>query len=537
MAEMKEQTVWVVDPDPVFRANVEGALRQTGLQVTGLGEATQLWGERDALIITADLLPVQKPAATVIALVSPGDGAAQVKALESGARWFIPRDSAWLSHLPAILMASQAHTDYRLPAALEDTLPRAEIRRQTEEMVARNGSAAHIGQSLDLQDVLGAAVDEVTHVLGVEASFASLVNEEAGELVLCAQRGLCFSHLGMCTPLERGFSGHVVDTGNMVISDVGKAPGLAVSDFAREQVQAMALVPMHSRGLVVGILGAMSRSPYQFTAREIALLRTIGNQVGTAVENAQLYQAVKQHAANLEESHARFLEVDKIRDEFIQNVTHELRMPLTYLRGYVDLLTDGALGPLTGAQLKSLDVVARKTDQVIRLVEDITDMEAVNSETLDIKPMDLGQLARMALAGCRFTAVEAGIEMREEIPKDLPLALADGVRISQVFDNLLGNAIKFSPDGGTITVRIKEEGNWLRAEVSDTGIGIPAEKMPRIFDRFYQGDGSTKRRFGGMGLGLVIVKLIIEAHGGRVGGESKVEEGSTFYFALRKATQ
>ncbi|MCJ7818377.1 MAG: hypothetical protein MUP25_01000, partial [Syntrophales bacterium] len=109
MAEMKEQTVWVVDPDPVFRAKVEGALRQAGFQVTGLGEATQLWGERDALIITADLLPVQRPAATVIALVSPGDGAAQVKALESGARWFIPRDLAWLSHLPAILMASQAH--------------------------------------------------------------------------------------------------------------------------------------------------------------------------------------------------------------------------------------------------------------------------------------------------------------------------------------------------------------------------------------------------------------------------------------------
>jgi signal transduction histidine kinase len=131
-------------------------------------------------------------------------------------------------------------------------------------------------------------------------------------------------------------------------------------------------------------------------------------------------------------------------------------------------------------------------------------------------------------------AEEANIELRKEIPEDLPRVLGDWSRISEVFDNLLDNAIKFSPDGGAVTVRVKEEKDWLRAEVADVGIGIPDEKLSRIFDRFYQADGSSRRRFGGAGLGLAIVKRIIEANGGEVGVMSEIGKGSVFYFVIPK---
>jgi len=530
---MANSTVWLIDPDAIFRQKAKDTLRGAGLEVMELEEVTQPWPwqEQDTLIIRADLLPVQRSPATVVALVAPEDRAAQARALKSPVQEFIPRDPSWLSHLPGILAAMQASTDY--PQARErDGTPAQEPKELASFTVA-----PRLGQSLELDEVLEAAMAEVSRVLGVEACTISLVNEKAGELLLCAQRGLHFSHLGTCMPLEQGLFGRVFRTGEMaVLGNINLDPYLAMSDLAREPVGAMALVPMHSRGKVVGVLNAMGHNLCSLTTQEIAQMQVIADQVGTAVENAQLYQALKEHSAKLEAAYAQLQETDKKKDEFIQNVSHELRTPLTILNGHVKLLLEGDMGELAAAQRRSLEIAARKADQLGRLIEDIISLEAVSPETLGIAPLDLGQLARTAVEGCRPTATAAGIELREEIPDGLPQALADGFRITQVLDNLLSNAIKFSRGGGTITLRVNKEGNWLWVRVSDTGIGIPSDQLPRVFDRFYQVDGSAKRRFGGMGLGLAIVKHIVEAHGGQVGVESKVGEASTFHFTLPQAT-
>jgi signal transduction histidine kinase len=525
-------TVWIVDPDAIFRQEAQDTLRRAGLEVMVLENVTRPWPwkEQDTLIIPADLLPAQRLPATVVALVTPGDAAAQVKALQSKVRWSIPRDPSWLPYLPAILAALQAGADY--PEGQEICRPAVQ---RAKELASLRAMVAHVSQSLELEDVLEAAMEEIGRVLGVEACTISLVNETAGELLLCAQRGLHFSHLGMCMPLEQSLFGRVARTGDMAfIGNINRDPRLAMSDLAREQVGPVALVPMHSRGKVVGVLSAMGHSLPNLTIQEIAQLQVIADQVGTAVENAQLYQALKEHSASLEEAYARLQETDKMKDELIQNVSHELRTPLTILNGHVQLLLEGEMGELLETQRKSLDIVARKAKQLGRLVADVVTLEAVSPETLGIALLDLGQLARAAVEGYRPTATAAGVELREEIPDGLPQALADGTRITQVLDNLLANALKFSHSGGTIIVRVKEEGRWLWVGVSDTGIGIPTEKLPRLFDRFYQVDGSIRRRYGGMGLGLSIVKHIVEAHGGQVGVESKLGEGSTFYFILPK---
>ncbi len=424
----------------------------------------------------------------------------------------------------------------QVAVALQNARLYAETRRRAEELSALNTVAARLGRSLELQEVLDGATEAVTHMLSIEASGISLVDEKNAELVLRAQRGLRFSHLGMRVPLGKGLSGEVVRTGKVLVTgDVSRDPRLAVSDFAREQVQAMVLVPMHSRGKVVGVLSAMSHTRHRFVQREITLLLAIANQVGAAVENAQLYEEVREHALDLEEAYARLQELDKMKDEMIQNVSHEMRTPLTFVKGYVQLFLDGQLGPVTDIQRNSLEVVARKTDHLTRLVSDIVTLQIVSAETLNRQPIDLAQLAREALEDCRAEATEADITLQADIPEGLPLVLADGPRISQVFDNLLANAIKFSLDGGTIRMRVREEGNFLRTEISDSGIGIPADQLTRIFDRFYQVDGSAQRRFGGAGLGLAIVKLIIESHGGKVAVKSQLRKGSTFSFTLPKA--
>jgi len=428
--------------------------------------------------------------------------------------------------------------------ALKNAQLYAETRRRADELAALNAVSARLGQSLELQEILDAAIEEVTRVLGVEASAISLVSED-GRLRIHAQRGLRHSYLDVLIPWQRGLAHRVIRTGQVIVTgDIDYDSCLAVPDFAQEEIEAMALVPMTSRGEALGVLSAMSHNSHQFSEQEIALLQAIANQVGAAVENAQLYQAVRQHAHDLEETyleleetHARLRETDKLKDELIQNVSHELRTPLTFIKGYVQLLIDGELGPLTDIQRESLEVMGRKTDHLARLVNDIVTLEAVQSETLELAPIDLGHLLLSALEGCRPAASLADIQLQAEIPEDLPPVQADWSRISQVLDNLLANAIKFSPDGGIITVRVEQRGEWIYAEVADTGIGIPEHKLSRIFDRFYQVDGSTRRRFGGAGLGLAIVKRIVEAHGGKVSVVSKLGTGSIFSFTLPVASE
>ena len=142
------------------------------------------------------------------------------------------------------------------------------------------------------------------------------------------------------------------------------------------------------------------------------------------------------------------------------------------------------------------------------------------------------QMSRLALQSCEIAATNAGITLQLDEPDELPSILVDRDRINQVFDNLLGNAIKFNPRGGTITIHLETVGDMVQLTVADTGVGIPADKLEKVFDRFYQVDGSATRRFGGAGLGLAIVRRIIEAHGGQIWVESELGQGSAFKFTL-----
>jgi signal transduction histidine kinase len=170
-----------------------------------------------------------------------------------------------------------------------------------------------------------------------------------------------------------------------------------------------------------------------------------------------------------------------------------------------------------------------------RLVDDIISMLQVGREQLKTTPVSLADIGRTAIRAAKVSAMAAGLTIRDEIPDGLSPVRGDSRRLGQVFDNLIQNAIKFSKPEGIITVRMQEEATQIRAEVIDIGIGIPTAQLSRIFDRFYQVDGTTTRQFGGTGLGLAIVKQIVEAHGGQVGVASTEGQGSLFSFTIPKA--
>jgi PAS domain S-box-containing protein len=220
--------------------------------------------------------------------------------------------------------------------------------------------------------------------------------------------------------------------------------------------------------------------------------------------------------------------IDRMKDEFISTVSHELRTPLTSIRGALGLLSSGRLGTLPEKGQRLLDIASSNTDRLVRLINDILDIERIESGqvTLTKSSCDAGVLARTAADVVRALADRENIRITIDAAH-VPL-VADGDRMIQTLTNLLGNAVKFSPAGSLIRLTVRSEGSNVLFSVTDQGRGIPAEKLGTIFERFQQVDASDSRDKGGSGLGLTICRSIVRQHGGEIHVESEPGRGSTF---------
>jgi two-component system phosphate regulon sensor histidine kinase PhoR len=227
--------------------------------------------------------------------------------------------------------------------------------------------------------------------------------------------------------------------------------------------------------------------------------------------------------------------LENVRRDFVANVSHEIRTPLTSIKGYTETLLDGALEDKSNAR-DFLKIIGADADRLVQLVDDLLDLAKIESGNLALKfvPVPLAGVIDRIIAGLKGQGERKSVALRRELPEDLRVH-ADEASIAQVFLNLLDNGIKYNREGGTVTVSARPEGERVRVDVSDTGIGIPEEDLPRIFERFYRVDKARSRQLGGTGLGLAIVKHIIQAHGGEVSVRSELQKGSTFSFTLPKA--
>lgn len=255
-------------------------------------------------------------------------------------------------------------------------------------------------------------------------------------------------------------------------------------------------------------------------------------------------QVVMQDVTQKKKAEAHRLEVvalkrsDELKDQFISILSHELRTPLNGILGFGSLLEDELVGPLSVEQHAYLQKMLKGAEQLLRLVNDLLDMSRIQAGTfsLDVRAIDLGEAVEAAVDSLQGLAQQNGVRLGVAPGPDRPIICADEQRIVQVLLNLVGNALKFTPAGGSVTVRVLREGEEVRCEVADTGPGIPPEDLPRLFQRFSQLDMTTTRRAKGTGLGLSISKAIVEAHGGTIGVSSEPGYGSTFWFALPAAS-
>lgn len=227
-------------------------------------------------------------------------------------------------------------------------------------------------------------------------------------------------------------------------------------------------------------------------------------------------------------------QADKLKDQFLGIVSHELRTPLNAIQGFGSILADGVAGELSAEQLHYVHKMLDSSDVLLGLVDELLDVSRIQAGkfTLERHAVAVPALVKEALGERGTMALQKGLSLINDVPAALPMVDADPRRVRQMLHNLLTNAIKYTPEGGTIALSACVEGGAVRLAVSDTGIGLAEEQVSRAFEAFTQVDMSNTRKVGGVGLGLYIVKSLVEAHGGEVGVESELGRGSTFWFTL-----
>lgn len=418
------------------------------------------------------------------------------------------------------------------------TIDKERLHQQTAARLAQVSTlytlSTQISSSLSMASVLESIVSILRITLDCRSCSIFLLDQTGEYLQLEAASGPSVAWRGIAR-LKRGegVSGRVIaEQRSIYIPDTQVEPDFIY--FAPE-IRSLLVVPLVVRGETIGTLSIDDTQPNSFD-EELRLLAIAAAQAAVAIENAQLYESSQSSFRELEQAFDELRRLDKSKSELIQNISHELRTPLTFIKGYVELLQDGEMGPLAEEQNEAVQIVASKTEVLSKLVDDIIAMLKAGREEIRMGPVSISKLGRFAVHAALASADEAGVKLIEEIPQELPLVQGEMRRLGQVLDNLIQNAIKFSSPGGKVTIRIFEQESEIRVEVEDEGIGIAADELERIFERFYQVDGTTTRHFAGTGLGLAIVRQIVRAHGGKVGVHSVVGEGSTFFFTIPTAT-
>ncbi|HVV84569.1 MAG TPA: HAMP domain-containing sensor histidine kinase [Kofleriaceae bacterium] len=327
----------------------------------------------------------------------------------------------------------------------------------------------------------------------------------------------------------------VIDTGGELLAGSEIPDGVQVAIEHHGEIVGWAVADAGHGGAAAHLAGMIGLLVHHAHARELSGLAHEAAITATYVE-------LTQKNRSLEAAVARMRDTDRIKSNFLATMSHELRTPLTSVIGYSEMLLEGLAGPLTGEQKEYLTTILGKADQLLQLITAVLDMSRLEAApaSVEVTPVPVDEVVASVVASFAPPCQKRGIALATEIAAPLRVA-GDRRQIRQVLWNLVSNAVKFTPDGGRIVVGVRigplvPEGVSTRpdarlaahVEVTDSGIGIPREQLPHIFEPFFQVDSSSTREYGGSGLGLTLAKAYVEAHGGRMWVDSTPGRGSTF---------
>jgi two-component system phosphate regulon sensor histidine kinase PhoR len=225
--------------------------------------------------------------------------------------------------------------------------------------------------------------------------------------------------------------------------------------------------------------------------------------------------------------------LERVRRDFVANVSHEFKTPLTAIQGFAETLLGGALDDKANRK-RFVEIIREHAQRLARLTDDMLKLSRIEAGRLELemRPIRVEALVNGCVETTRPRAESKGLQLQVQLPPGLPAIQGDGAQLGEVLQNLLDNAVQYTPSGGEITVEARQNGHEVIFTVADTGIGVPESDLERIFERFYRVDAARSREAGGTGLGLAIARHIVEAHGGRIWVESAVGQGSRFHFSV-----
>jgi PAS domain S-box-containing protein len=430
--------------------------------------------------------------------------------------------------------------------ATEETL-----REQADALRTLNEIGKVISAELDLHKTVQAVTDAATEITGAEfgAFFYNVLNDNGASYMLFTMAGApheIFDHLPMPRATDL-FGATFRGEGVVRIGDVKKDPRYGKNSpyygmpEGHLPVTSYLAVPVVSRsGEVLGGLFFAHPDAHVFTERDEIVVAGLASQAAVAMDNARLYETAKRARADAEKAAAenerlfrQAEESSRLKEEFLATISHELRTPLSAILGWARMLR---MGQLSGENAtKALDTIERNARAQAQLVDDLLDVSRIITGKLrmDVQPADPNSFIDAAVEAVRPAAEAKGVRIQKIVDTGAISIPGDPVRLQQVVWNLLSNAIKFTPRGGRVQIRSERVNSHLEIVVSDTGQGISADFLPHVFDRFRQADQKTSRQHGGMGLGLAIVRHLVELHGGTVRANSEGEgQGSTFTVML-----
>ncbi|MGH3361001.1 MAG: GAF domain-containing sensor histidine kinase [Nocardioides sp.] len=324
------------------------------------------------------------------------------------------------------------------------------------------------------------------------------------------------------------------DRRGVALRDVELTPhigGYDVRPFTRHAgMRAVALVPVWGGAQLIGCVTLMSVTPRDWGERDLSICEELARDIGLNLMQLQAHEQQRQVR--------RLEELDRDKDAFISNVSHELRTPLSSINGYLELITEGDLGPVPDQLAKAIAIIDRNAGRLHRLVEDMLAFSTI--ETDQVTPDPAGVDVARVVEDCHHTLsgslAERRLQVRIDVARDVPRVRADRSHVERVVRNVLANAIKFTPDEGQVTVTVAAEGDAVRLIVDDTGIGIPEADLSQVGTRFFRSSLSTAMEIQGTGLGLALAKALVGHHGGTIRIASIEGAGTTVVVTLPVVT-
>ena len=444
---------------------------------------------------------------------------------------------------PRKLTADETRLLTSMSEHLAVAVEKASLFRQSEmrsrQLSVLNTIGAAVSRSLNLEMVLNEAIGKMIEKLNFDASWIYILDPSGEELSLKAYKGLAEDVARSIAKrsLSAGVTAKIFETGKRLVFEDFQNDTTYRHLSDRHKIASLGFAsaagfPIKANEKVIGVLHLANKTGRHFAADELQLIESIAQEIGVGAENARLFEQVNQKTAELGQMNQELQEANQAKDEFLSVMSHELRTPLNVITGYAEVLSQGVLGEIQREQMHAVKTISYQSRELLRMINEILQVGSIEAGKVKAHCENVNMLEFLVEVKSGYEILsKKEISLHWNIPFRLPIVRTDGEKLKHVLQNLINNAIKFT-ENGSVTVSVGCVSEVMEFKVKDTGIGMPQDMLPSIFQMFRQLDSSSTRSYGGSGVGLYIVKKFVDLLGGKIEVESVLGEGSTFTVTL-----